>query len=437
MPSVSNLAERFWSVAREMDSDIPPPTGDGQPDPAGVVKHVLKVLDAFDSGAQGKGVTVNTLSFLMLLRQQELAGDLLYASPEQARGEMVDERSLVFSVGVLLFEKLTGRHPFGAKDNPRRVARIQKGQMGSGVNYFPIIPAGLRMVLMRAMGPFPEERWENLKELRAKLEEFLAESSGEPLPGVRPKIIVKSMAHPVVTIQPKTTRTRDDEQTLVRTPANGTPSEGVKTITRAEAEAITKPAPEPEPTPPTPRFGPAAPFIWATFGAILASAGFLIAGRSAPPAPAPASASAPVPAPAPVPVPAPAPAPVTATVPDWKPAPASAPVPAPDPTPPPSTTFNPKNAGIRGLARSRDCFDAKLLASPAGVAFGVSLLFNPGDPTSKKIYFDRDDGFTGEQHRCLREALIGISADAPPTESTMVEYQLRIQGSNLEVRVRR
>src|SRR5687768_6613896 len=98
------LAERFWSVAREMEAEA----GAGDPDPIAVVRHVLRVLDSIDAGQSGKGVTSNTLSFLVMLRQYQIMGDLTYASPEQARGEEVDDRSLVFSVGVLLFEKLTG-----------------------------------------------------------------------------------------------------------------------------------------------------------------------------------------------------------------------------------------------------------------------------------------------------------------------------------------
>ena len=78
--------------------------------------------------------------------------------------EQLDERALVFSVGVLIFEKLTGRHPFGEVGNPERLARIRRGEMASGVNYFPIVPPGLRTVLVKAMGPFPEERWSSLLE---------------------------------------------------------------------------------------------------------------------------------------------------------------------------------------------------------------------------------------------------------------------------------
>src|SRR5207248_2703600 len=93
--------------------------------------------------------------------------------PEQARGDLVDERSLVFSVGVLIFEELTGRHPFGSVAGGRRLARMQKCELGSGVQFFPSVPAQLRSVLMKAMGPFPEERYQSLRELRSHLARYL------------------------------------------------------------------------------------------------------------------------------------------------------------------------------------------------------------------------------------------------------------------------
>src|SRR5439155_7089014 len=124
-------------------------------------------------------------SLVSMLRQAELEGDLSYASPEQVRGEMVDTRSVVFSVGVVLFERLTGRHPFGAENNrPRRVERIRRGELGSGVNSFPTVAAGLRSVLVRAMSPFPEERWPELRQVRELLSQFCAQEAPPPrLPG--------------------------------------------------------------------------------------------------------------------------------------------------------------------------------------------------------------------------------------------------------------
>src|SRR5262249_27030165 len=66
-----------------------------------------------------------------------------------------------------------GRHPFGAMASGRRFARIQKCELGSGVQFFPQVPAQLRNVLMKAMGPFPEERYRSLKELREHLDRFV------------------------------------------------------------------------------------------------------------------------------------------------------------------------------------------------------------------------------------------------------------------------
>ncbi len=126
-----SLSERFWSIARAREID----TDDQEaPDPVSVVNHVLAILDEVDKGHVGDELSVNTVDFLHLLRVHEMGGDLSYASPEQIGGSELDERSLVFSIGVLT-------------------------------------------VLMKAMGPFPEERWRSLKELRAALEYFADRSA--------------------------------------------------------------------------------------------------------------------------------------------------------------------------------------------------------------------------------------------------------------------
>jgi hypothetical protein len=106
---------------------------------------------------------------------------------------------------------MTGRHPFGEKGNPDRLARIRRGEMASGVNYFPIVPPGLRTVLVKAMGPFPEERWSSLLELRAQLERFVDQAknpqdysgptrAARPLPALpreeEPTLLVNRKAPP-------------------------------------------------------------------------------------------------------------------------------------------------------------------------------------------------------------------------------------------------
>lgn len=452
--SPETLAERFWSVARGLDGE-----GPGVVDPIAVVKHVLRVLDVFDSGAVGDGVTVNTRSFLLLLRQQELEGDLLYASPEQARGEQVDERSLVFSVGVLLFEKLTGRHPFGAADNPRRVARIQKGEMGSGVNFFPTVPAGLRLVLMRAMGPFPEERWENLAALRAKLIEFLDDAGAPRLPG----IAGSGSAPPVVRTRPETAR--DDEPTRIvarphhqavaasgvhpaahpairpiGTPAGGVPLAKVL-VAPVAATATHAPAPALAPVIVTVnaerRRGSRAPLLYmvlgSVLGAALASAAFVVLAPGRSSAPTTVAAAAEVGSTG-----EPAAQLATPARPVARPVAAQDPMPAPTlevaPTPAPAV-FDPEAAGEQVLAASRSCFTPARLSG--GIMFGAGLLFPKTEPLARKVYFASGDGLSVAEHRCLDAAFVGsVSSRAAPPKNTIVEFTVRLRGDSGTIKAR-
>ena len=57
---------------------------------------------------------------------------------------------------------------------------MQRGELGSGVQYFPQVPPALRVVLLRSMGPFPEERYASIAELRAELRRFLEAAGGAP-----------------------------------------------------------------------------------------------------------------------------------------------------------------------------------------------------------------------------------------------------------------
>ncbi len=158
------VAEIFWAATDD---------GDGERTPGKIVQHALANVKAFDEGTVRDHSGVQSLSLMDLMANSGMEEDLIYASPELARGESVDERSLVFSLGVLIFERLTDRHPFGTADNTSRVARLRRYEMGSGVNFIPSLPQGLREILMRAMGPFPEERYLALDEMTADLSRFL------------------------------------------------------------------------------------------------------------------------------------------------------------------------------------------------------------------------------------------------------------------------
>lgn len=99
-------------------------------------------------------------------------GSVHYISPEQARGEITDEKADIYSTGVMLYEMLTGRLPFEA-DNAVSVAIMQMQsapRLPREIN--PEIPEGLEEITMKAMQKDPEKRYQSAAEMLADIDEF-------------------------------------------------------------------------------------------------------------------------------------------------------------------------------------------------------------------------------------------------------------------------
>ena len=428
------LAERFWSLAKSAG-----PSGDESTsaEPKEVVQHVLRILDALTAGEVGAGLSQSTLSFLTLLRQQEAAGDLSYASPEQARGETLDERSLVFSVGVLMFEELTGRHPFGAVNSPRRFARIQKCELGSGVQYFPQVPSQLRNVLMRAMGPFPEERFPSMRDLREALERFV-DDRPERDPSPKP---TRMKGLPPTPAEIMFGNHEDSPTRVLRRP--GSPPLGTPAITTprqlssSQAAKTVEVAALPEPGAKRKVLVERLGWVGLGAGGALAISLLLVPSmRSSQPVAAqqplaaPPAVAAVVAQPAPVAV-AGVPGPVAATRTPARPV-VVTPMPQakgiePPAVPPvaaqPPATFDLDFAGKDALGNVHKCF-GELTHS---ISFGAGLFFSKEEAIARRVFLSPDEPLTPDERKCVQRALSLVSAGAAPEKSIVPEYRFKVR----------
>ena len=99
-------------------------------------------------------------------------GSVHYIAPEQASGDYITDKADIYSVGVMLYEMLTGKLPFVA-DNAVSVALMQlqaKPVMPRELN--PSIPRGLEQITMRAMEKNPVDRFQSAGEMLDDLDEF-------------------------------------------------------------------------------------------------------------------------------------------------------------------------------------------------------------------------------------------------------------------------
>ena len=137
--------------------------------------------------------------------QEEAVGSIHYISPEQARGEAVDARSDIYSLGVVMYEMLTGRLPFDGESVAEVAVKHFTVVPEAPTSINPEIPPELEEITMHAMQPDPNERYRSIDEMLSDLEDFrkgqtasisqvvrqaLAEQTQEPKPAVRDEIHV-------------------------------------------------------------------------------------------------------------------------------------------------------------------------------------------------------------------------------------------------------
>lgn len=126
----------------------------------------VKVMDfGIARAINDAGTTMTTASAVM--------GTAAYLSPEQARGEIVDARSDLYSTGVLLYELLTGQPPFTG-DSPVAIAYQHVSEMPTPPSQIdPRIPPQIDAIVLHALAKRPDDRYQSAAEFRADIERVL------------------------------------------------------------------------------------------------------------------------------------------------------------------------------------------------------------------------------------------------------------------------
>lgn len=108
-----------------------------------------------------------------------IIGTIPYMSPEQVRGETLDSRSDIFSLGVVLYELLTGRRPFFSDSAAATISEILTREPSPLARYSENAPPELQRIISKALSKDVDERYQTAKDLQVDLKNLMSELAFE------------------------------------------------------------------------------------------------------------------------------------------------------------------------------------------------------------------------------------------------------------------
>ena len=126
-----------------------------------------------------KAATSNTIT-------SNVMGSVHYTSPEQARGGYSDEKSDIYSLGITLFEMLTGRVPFNGETTVAIAIKQIQQPMPSPREFVPDVPRSVEQIVLKCCEKSPDRRYQNMTELIDDLKESLLHPDDDFVQRVNP-----------------------------------------------------------------------------------------------------------------------------------------------------------------------------------------------------------------------------------------------------------
>ena len=130
----------------------------------------VKVLDFGLAKVAEKAAWDQTVTQLApITTEGAVMGTVPYMSPEQLRGQLIDHRSDIFSLGVLLYEMATGRRPFSGATNTDVMSSILRDTPRPLTQLNPELPQQLGRIIAQCLEKEPEERYHSARDIRNAL----------------------------------------------------------------------------------------------------------------------------------------------------------------------------------------------------------------------------------------------------------------------------
>lgn len=151
---------------------------------------LVKILDfgLAKSGTAVAGENGEPIGSEGLTQQGTIVGTFLYMSPEQVKGEDLDPRSDIFSLGVMMYEMACGRRPFSGHQPVELLSAILKDDPPPVTWFYPELPTQLARIIRHCLEKDPKKRFQTSRDVRNELADLEVEqltgrasSAAEPL----------------------------------------------------------------------------------------------------------------------------------------------------------------------------------------------------------------------------------------------------------------